>query len=235
MVYANTDQANQIALNIDQTIKDRRAVRSFLDKPVDRAVIKELLDLAALAPNASNIQPWKCYALTGNSLRRLTDASVRAFAEDPAGCTGEYEFFPEPMTEPTFGRRWRFRKALSDAQGIAREDTIGRRSEIGRQFTFFGAPVGLIFTMDRTLERASFVCYGCFVQTLMLAAKARGLDTCTQQIWSMMHKVVRREIGFGDNEMIVVGMALGWGDPDAAENSIAIEKLSADDFTQFMD
>ncbi len=223
------------AAHVDAVIARRRATRSFLDTPVPQSTVRELLRLAAQAPSGSNTQPWRCYVLTGETLARLTAACLHALRTAPEMVKEEYPFYPDPMTEPTFGRRWRFRKALSDAQGIARDDVAGRQREIDRQFTFFGAPVGLIFTIDRSLERASFVCYGCFIQTLMLAAKARGLDTCPQQIWSMMHRILRRELGIPEDELIVCGMALGFADSTAPENSFPLEKLDVNDFTTFMD
>lgn len=106
--------------------------------------------------------------------------------------------------------------------------------DVERQFRFFEAPVGMIFTMDRKLEWASFICYGCFLQNIMLAAKARGLDTCAQQIWSLQHPMLREELGFSENDMVVAGLSLGWADNSLAENNMTNHKLAIDEFVTFL-
>jgi nitrobenzene nitroreductase len=124
---------------------------------------------------------------------------------------------------------------LGDAQGVHRSDIVGRRRDVERQFRFFDAPVGLIFTMDRRLEWASFICYGCFLQNIMLAARARGLDTCPQQIWSLQSAVLREGLAIPDEEMIVAGMSLGYADNSFPENNMELRKLELDEFVSFVD
>lgn len=220
---------------IDDVIRGRKAKRGFLDQAVPLATVREILSVAASAPSSSNSQPWRCYVLTGEARRRVTAAAVAAYRAGPETLQPEYPFFPQPLPDPYLTRFNTFRSQLGDAQGVCRSNKEGRRRDVERQFQFFDAPVGFIFTMDRRLEWASFLCYGCFLQNLMLAAKGRGLDTCPQQIWSLQHAVLRAELGIPEDQMVIAGMSLGWADNSMPENQLALQKLQIDDFASFID
>lgn len=220
---------------IDELIRERRAKRGYLDRPVPMELVRDILSVAKYAASSSNSQPWRCYVITGKARERVVAAAVEAFRAGPEKLTSEYPFFPQPLHDPYLSRFNTFRHQLGDAQGVDRTDQAGRLREIERQFLFFGAPVGIIFTMDRSLERASFICYGGFLQNIMLAAKGRGLDTCPQQIWSLQYPVLRAELGIPEDEMVVAGMSLGWADNSKAENQMTLHKLQLDEFTTFID
>jgi nitroreductase len=220
---------------IDDLIRERRTKRGFLDRPVPMELVKEILSAATYAPSSSNSQPWQCYVITGKARERITTAAVEAYRAAPEEQTPEYPFFPKPLHDPYASRFDSFRGQLGDAQGCCRSDKVGRRRDVERQFRFFDAPVGIIFTMDRRLEWASFLCYGCFLQNVMLAAKGRGLDTCPQQIWSLQHPLLRTELKLPDAQMVVAGMSLGWADNGMAENQMTLPKLQLDEFTTFVD
>lgn len=220
---------------VDAAILTRRSIRAFLDRPVPLAMVEDILSVARWAPSSSNMQPWRCYVVIGETRRRLTEAAVNAFQTATTELKPEYAFFPDPVPEPHHDRRIYFRSALSAALGIDRSDKVGRTREEDRQFMFFGAPVGIIFTIDRRLERSNFLCYGAFLQSIMLAARARGLDTCLQQMWSRMHHVIRRHLPIPDGEMVVAGMSLGWGDRDAAENRFARKPAETAEFVTILD
>lgn len=220
---------------IDDVIRDRRTKRAFLDQAVPNSVVREILAVAGSAPSSSNSQPWRCHVLTGAARERVTTAAVAAYRAGPETLQPEYPFFPQPLHEPYLERFNHFRGTLGNAQGVCRSDIAGRRRDVERQFMFFDAPVGFIFTMDRRLEWASFLCYGCFLQNLMLAAKGRGLDTCPQQIWSLQHDILRAELGIADDQMIIAGMSLGWADNSVPENQMVLKKLNIDDFAHFAD
>ncbi|MBZ9780327.1 nitroreductase [Pseudomonas sp. REP124] len=222
-------------LFIDDLIRERSAKRGFLDRSVPMEMVRDILSAAKHAPSSSNSQPWRCYVITGQSRERITKAAVEAYRASPEGQTPEYPFFPTQLHDPYKTRFHTFRGQLGDAQGCCRSDKEGRRRDVERQFRFFDAPVGIIFTMDRRLEWASFLCYGCFLQNVMLAAKGRGLDTCPQQIWSLQHPLLRAELNLPDDQMVVAGMSLGWADNSLAENRMTIAKLEVDDFTTFID
>lgn len=214
-------------------IRGRQSKRGFLDRPVSLETVREILAVAKYAPSSSNTQPWRCYVLTGKAREDIASAAVEAYRANPEGLAPEYPFFPRELPSPYSSRFNTFRGMLGDAQGVVRSDIAGRRRDVERQFRFFGAPVGLIFTMDRRLEWASFICYGCFLQNIMLAARAEGLDTCPQQIWSLQSDVLRAGLGIPDGEMVVAGMSLGYADNSLPENNMTLRKLELDEFVSF--
>lgn len=220
---------------VDEIIRGRRAVRRYADRGVPLQMVREILDTARHAPSASNIQPWKCYVVTGDARDALVADALAAFRTEFRTHAPEYAFYPDPLPEAHTGRRAAFGAKLGRALGIDQSDMAARMAFMARNFMFFEAPVGIIFTIDRRLEQASFLDYGCFLQNVMLAARARGLDTCTQQTWAMLHKVVRGRLPIADEEMIVCGMAMGWADPDGRENRLGLDKEGVDDFATFHD
>ncbi|MDQ0139768.1 nitroreductase [Cupriavidus necator] len=215
-------------------IRGRQSKRGFLDRPVPIETVRDILSVAKYAPSSSNTQPWRCYVLTGKARDKITEAAVEAYRAAPTGLAPEYPFFPKELPAPFSARFDTFRGMLGDAQGVPRSDIVGRRRDVERQFRFFDAPVGLIFTMDKRLEWASFLCYGCFLQNIMLAARARGLDTCPQQIWSLQSAVLREGLGISGGEMIVAGMSLGYADNSIPENNMELRRLELDEFVSFV-
>lgn len=232
-LHVRKDEEN--SLYIDELIKCRRAKRGFTDEPVPVEVVKDILSIARFAPSSSNTQPWKCYVLTGKARERVVTAAVKNFNENHDKLAPEYPFFPDPLHEPHLSVFTKFRGQLGDAQGVVRSDKESRRRDVARQFMFFGAPVGLIFTMDRQLVPASFICYGAFLQTIMLAAQGRGLDTLPQQIWSLQYQLLRKELGIPESEMVVCGMCIGYADNSLPENNMALEKFGPEKFATFLD
>jgi nitroreductase len=219
---------------IDDLIRERRSKRGFIDRDVPLDVVKDILSVAKYAPSSSNTQPWRCYVVTGEARERVTKAAVAEFRANHDKLAPEYPFFPQPLHDPYSSRFNDFRGQLGDAQGVHRSDKVGRMRDVERQFLFFDAPVGLIFTMDRRLEWASFLCYGCFLQNVMLAAKGRGLDTCPQQIWSLQHHVLRAELGIPGDEMVIAGMSMGWADNELPENRMNLQKQDVEHFASFI-
>jgi nitroreductase len=219
---------------IDDLILERRSKRGFTDRPVPLDMVKDVLSAAKYAPSSSNTQPWRCYVVIGEARKRVTTAAVAEFRANHDKLAPEYPFFPQPLHDPFATRFNTFRGQLGDAQGVHRSDKTGRMRDVERQFLFFDAPVGIIFTMDRQLEWASLLCYGCFLQSVMLAAKGRGLDTCPQQIWSLQHHVLRAELGIPAGEMVIAGMSMGWADNSLPENRMTLQKLELEHFAAFI-
>lgn len=220
---------------IDDLIRQRTSKRSFTRTPVPLDTVRDIIAVARHAPSASNSQPWRCFILTGHTLKRITDAAVSAYRDHPLELQPEYPFFPNDIHEPYAQRTTSFREQLGEAQSCTRADKAKRKLNIEHQFRFFDAPVGLIFTMDRRLEWSSFICYGCFLQNIMLAAKGRGLDTCPQQIWSLQHRLLRQELGLGEYDMVVAGMSLGWADNEREVNRMTIPRMPLEAFVTFLD
>ncbi len=217
---------------VEAAIVSRRSVRAFRPDPVPEATLRDLIALAGRAPSGSNIQPWKVHVVTGNALRRLTDALSAAHQSDEPEAR-EYEYYPVTWREPYLGRRRALGWQLYGLAGIEKGDREGAKRQMGRNFTFFGAPVGLVFTIDRDLEQGSWLDTGMFLQTLMLAARGRGLDTCPQAAIASYPAVVREELGIPGSEMVVCGMALGVADPEEPVNALRAEREAVEAYTTF--
>lgn len=222
---------------VDAAITSRRSIRAFLDKPVERADLERILEVAARAPSGTNTQPWKVYVLTGQARARLCDAilAVNADPEQAARHTEEYAYYPRAWISPYIERRRKVGWDLYALLGLTRENKAGMAAQHARNYRFFDAPVGLIFTIDRILEQGSWLDYGMFLQNIMVAARGRGLDTCPQAAFTQYHRVIAQQLGLPENEMVVCGMALGWADPGKVENTLVTEREQVAHFARFMD
>ena len=221
------------SLSATEAVRSRRSVRAFLDRPVPRALVEHILEGAARAPSGSNIQPWKVHAVAGAARAALTtelmvlhDAGI---PPDP-----EYSYYPATWREPYLGRRRKVGWGLYGALGIAKGDRERMARQHGRNYDFFGAPVGLFFTLDRAMERGSWLDLGMFMQNVMIVARGVGLDTCPQQAFCNYHRIVRRHLGIPDGEILVSGMALGHADPAAPENRFDTDREPVDGFARFV-
>jgi len=221
---------------VDAAITSRRSIRAFLDKPVAREDIARILDVAARAPSGTNTQPWKVHVLTGAARERLSSAILAAYAdpEQAAQHQEEYPYYPREWVSPYIDRRRKVGWDLYGLLGLTRDDKAGMAAQHGRNFTFFDAPVGMIFTIDRIMEQGSWLDYGMFLQNIMVAARARGLDTCPQAAFTQYHRIIAAELGLPANEMVVCGMALGWADPSKIENTLVTEREPLSAFVHFV-
>jgi len=228
--------SNPTQAAVDAAITSRRSIRAFLDRPVEQEEIARILDVAARAPSGTNTQPWKVYVLTGEARSRLSGA-ILAAAADPAQAGlhhEEYPYYPREWVSPYIDRRRKVGWDLYGLLGLGRDDKAGMAAQHARNYAFFDAPVGLIFTIDRILEQGSWLDYGMFLQNIMVAARGRGLDTCPQAAFTQYHRIVAAELRLPPNEMMVCGMALGWADPDRIENTLHTERESSHGFARFM-
>jgi len=222
---------------VDAAITSRRSVRAFLPTPVPKETVLQILDVAARAPSGTNTQPWKVYVLTGEAKTALS-AKIRAAYDDPAQRVQhqeEYAYYPTEWVSPYIDRRRKVGWDLYGLLGIAKTDKARMHEQHGRNYEFFGAPVGLIFTIDRVMQQGSWLDYGMFLQNIMIAARARGLDTCPQAAFTQFHRIITAHIGAPEQEMVVCGMSLGHADPHAVENSLVTERAAAHEFTRFIE
>lgn len=215
---------------VDRIMKARRSVRAFLSDPVPDAAIDEILHIAARAPSGTNTQPWRVHVLTGATRARLVDEVCKAFDAADGSHTPEYDYYPPEFFEPYLGRRRKVGWDLYGLIGIAKGDGPRMRAQHRKNFEFFGAPVGLMFTIDRRLGQGSWLDYGMFLQNVMLAAEARGLATCPQAAWIDYHRIIAEVLGLPPNEQVVCGIALGWPDPASPENTLVSERARLDEF-----
>ena len=217
---------------VDGAIRTRRSIRGFLPDTVPREIIRDLLALAACAPSGSNIQPWRVHVLTGAALRRLKDDLIaRHDANAPE--EREYEYYPTSWRTPYLERRRAVGWKLYELTGVARGDREAGHRQRGRNYDFFGALVGLVFTIDDDLEKGSWLDCGMFIQTLMIAARGKGLDTCPQAAIANYPAVLRRHLPIGEAETIICGMALGYADPAEPANALEPGREAVDVFARF--
>lgn len=222
---------------VDAAIASRRAIRRFLPTPVPRETIEAILAVAARAPSGTNTQPWRVRVLQGEA-RQALSRRLRAVHDDPAQLAQqqeEYAYYPTQWVSPYLERRRRVGWDLYGLLGLGKADKAGMHAQHGRNYDFFDAPVGLIFTIDRVMQQGSWLDYGMFLQNVMLAARARGLDTCPQAAFTAFHRVIAEQLGFEAGEMLVCGMALGHADPQAVENSLVTERAPVAAFARFVD
>ena len=221
---------------VDQAITSRRSVRAFLPTPVAREDIEAILDVARRAPSGSNTQPWKVYVLTGESKARLSESVLAAYDHPEVDTLHreEYPYYPRTWIDPYQSRRRKVGWDLYGLLGIARADKERMHAQHARNFRFFDAPVGIIFTIDRVMEQGSWLDYGMFLEAVMVGARARGIDTCPQAAFTQFHRIIGEHLGLSDDEMLVCGMSLGYANPDAVENTLLTERAPVSDFTRFL-
>jgi nitroreductase len=220
---------------VDEAIVSRRSVRAFLPDPVDEATIRAILDVAARAPSGTNMQPWKVYVTTGETKRRIADAILNSGIRAEKAQWDEYRYYPDQFFEPYLTRRRAVGFALYGHLGIGRRDVDQMRAQHDRNFVFFDAPVGMIFTIDRRLNQGSWIDYGMFLQNIMVAARGRGLHTCPQAAFAPYHNQIRPVLGIPEEEVVVCGMALGYEDVTKPENDLRTERAPLEEWVKFND
>ena len=222
---------------VDHAIATRQSLRAFLPTMVPRQTIEEILQLAARAPSGTNTQPWQAVVLTGAAKQRLSDAILVVYndSEERKQHIEEYAYYPTKWVDPYLARRRKIGWDLYGLLDIGREDKAKMHTQHGRNYVFFDAPVGIIFTIDRILEQGSWLDFGMFLQNVMVAARARGLDTCPQAAFTQFHRVIARELSLSENEMVVCGMSLGYADMSKIENTLVTEREAVSGFARFLE
>jgi nitroreductase len=222
---------------VDAALSSRHSMRAFLPTPVPRAEIEALLAVAARAPSGTNTQPWRVHVLTGAAKQALSDEICAAY-DDPvqrAQHSEDYAYYPTEWKSPYVDRRRKVGWDLYGLLGIAKTDKERMHAQHRRNFSFFDAPVGLMFSIERVMQQGSWLDYGMFLQNVMIAARARGLDTCPQAAFTQFHRIIGRHLGLGEHEQLVCGMSLGHADPAAVENTLRTEREPVAAFTRFLE
>ncbi len=230
-----------IASTIARAIDTRMSARAFTQQAVPRELLTGLLAQAARAPSGTNTQPWKVYVLQGHSRDSLVDKvcaahdEVRAHPEKAADYREAYDYYPEKWVSPFIDRRRENGWSLYGLLGITKGDKDKMHAQHQRNYRFFDAPVGLMFTLDKVMGRGSLVDYGMFLQTLMLAARGMGLHTCPQAAWNGFANIILPHIGASENEMLICGMALGYADDSDIVNTFRTPREPVESFTRWLD
>jgi nitroreductase len=226
--------------SVADAIQSRMSVRAFTKEPVSKEQILKILNLSARAPSGTNTQPWKAYVLEGAKLEGLckqvcaTYDSIAANPELEKEYQPGYDYYPSKWFSPYIDRRRENGWSLYGLLGITKGDKNKMHAQHRKNFQFFGAPVGIFFTIDKELGRGSMLDYGMFLQNFMVAAKGEGLDTCPQAAWNAYTKIILPFIGAQDHEMLVCGMALGYADKQEIVNTFRTPRVAAEEFTTWL-
>jgi nitroreductase len=216
----------ETAANIlDTVIRSRKSVRAFRSDPVPKRLLMEIVEAARAAPSNFNSQPWRVYLLTGEAKDALGEAITGSYH---ANSTPAFSPFPQPTPADCAARVDEFGRRYYSALGIDRLDMTARARQTSRNYVFFHAPVGLIFTTHAALTRHSWLDCGVFLQTMMLAAQARGLATCPQVSFVRFQPVIAQQLGLGPNEVVTCGMSCGYEDEQAAVNHLDMPREPLD-------
>jgi nitroreductase len=229
------EDINRPALDVFDAARTRRSIRAYKADPVPRETVRAILSVARHAPSGSNIQPWRVHVLTGRALKRAGEAIRRAFIDDEPGHRRDYNYYTDPIYEPYLARRRQCGWGLYGTLGIGRGDREKSKAYRATNYTFFGVPVGLVFTIDRRLEIGSWLDYGMFLQTIMLAARARGLHTCAEAAIASYPDIVRRELDVSRDWTVICGMAMGYADADAPVNGFQPPRIALEHYATFLD
>jgi nitroreductase len=211
-------------MDVRSALATRKSIRAFLDRPVAANTVRELLERAARSPSGSNLQPWHVYALMGEARDELLRRVRAQLAALPRGEAPEYRIHPPNLCEPYSSRYFRAASLVYAALGISRDDNPARERHLANNWRFFGAPVGLIFTIHRQMEPGQWADLGMYMQSIMLLARDYGFDTCAQEAWALWPKTLRECLSIPPEQMAVCGMALGFQDPAAPVNHFQSER-----------
>jgi nitroreductase len=241
MTYSQVSTIVADPASVDAAIESRFSTRAFLNTLVPREMVMDILRVASRAPSGTNCQPWRVYVLQGAKRDALCDkvcAAHDAIYANPALAveyTEEYDYYPQKWVSPYIDRRRENGWGLYGLLGIAKGEKDKMHAQHQRNFRFFDAPIGLMFTIDRVLGRGSLIDYGMFLQNVMVGARARGLHTCPQAAWNGFAKIILPYVGAGADEMLVCGMSMGYADADHKVNSFHTPRVPTQEFTHWLE
>jgi nitroreductase len=221
---------------VDAAITSRRSIRAFLPTPITDAQVSDIVRVSQRAPSGTNTQPWQVYALSGASLKAVCHEVSAAYANPAMNATlkEEYAYYPTQWKSPFIDRRRKVGWDLYGILGLTKDNKAGMAAQHAKNFNFFGAPTGLFFTIDRIMGQGSWLDYGMFLQNLMVAARARGLDTCAQAAWTQYHTIIAKHLNLPPEQMLVCGMALGYADMIKPENALVTDREPVETALSFL-
>lgn len=231
---AAPEPAQTAGMDVLRALHSRKSVRAYLDKPVPRHLVEDVLADAARSPSATNTQPWQVYICSGAARAELSQELVALHYTDDTPHVEQYLYYPKEWRDPYLARRRAVGKELYGLLGIPKGDKEAMRRQWARNYEFFDAPIGLFFTIERDQEQAAWLDLGMFLQTTMLAAVGHGLGTCAQQSFARYHQVIREHLEIPDNEIVVCGMSLGFPDPGAPANQLRTTREPVSAFARFV-
>ena len=217
-------------MNVTDAVSARRSIRAFLDTPVSNKTIAQLLTKAARAPSGGNLQPWRVFVLNGDTMQAFQHYLESSGSRE----TPAYDVYPKELSSPYRDSRFKVGEDMYALLGIPREDKPARFAHLARNYSFFGAPVGLFCFVDKQMGPPQWSDLGMFLQTFMLLAQEAGLDTCAQEAWAMRPNAVSEFVKAGVNLTLFCGMALGYKDPDKPVNTLISDREALDSWATFV-
>lgn len=221
-------------MNVEDALKTRISTRAFLNKPVTEAQIREVLEIARWSPSGGNLQPWRVHIVMGAARDRLVALTKDTISDNPLADESEIRIYPPKLWEPWRTRRFVLGEAMYEKLGVPRDDKAGRIAHLMRNYEFFGAPVGLFFSLDRRFDKGQWAHLGMFMLAVALAAEEKGLATCMQEAWTTRAEIVSKFLGLPETDQLYCGMSLGYADADAAVNTLRSERADIDEFATFL-
>lgn len=218
--------------SVTEAILQRRSARAFLNRPVPAGLIREIIDVARRTASSSNMQPWRLAVMAGADLDRLRGAVRQSLAANPSAEGSEYKIYAPSLKDPYNRRRIKCAEDLYGAIGIARENKMARLMQFARNFDFYGAPVGMILSIDRSMEQGQWADVGMFLQSILLLAHERGLAACPQAAWAAMHRTVRAHLSLPEEFIVFCGISLGHADPAQPINTLVTERAALEEIAE---
>lgn len=219
---------------VDDAITSRRSVRAFLPTPVPRVLIEHILEVASRAPSGTNMQPWCVHVVAGEAKDKLSRAILDAHEAGGEEHTRPWKYYPEPLFEPYLSRRRAVGWGLYSLLGIGKGDHAQMKAQRAQNYLFFGAPVGMFFTIDARLEIGSWLDYGMFIQSIMTSARGHGLHTCPQAAFADYHKIIRAHLGIPEDHTVICGLSIGYEDKEAVANRLRTDRVPVSEFARFI-
>jgi len=219
-------------ITVTQAISERRSARAYLSRSVPADLIRDIVEIARRTPSSSNMQPWRLSAMAGSDLDRLRGAIRQSLAANPAAEGSEYKIYAPNLKDPYNRRRIKCAEDLYGTIGIARDNKMARLMQFAKNFDFYGAPVGMILSIDRTMEQGQWADVGMFLQSILLLAHERGLSACPQAAWAAMHKTVRAHLALPEEYIVFCGISLGYADPSQPINGLVTERAPFDEIAE---
>jgi nitroreductase len=217
---------------VTQAISERRSARAYLSRPVPADLIRGIIEIARRTPSSSNMQPWRLSVMAGADLDRLRGAVRQSLTANPAAEGSEYKIYAPNLKDPYNRRRIKCAEDLYGMIGIPRDNKMARLMQFAKNFDFYGAPVGMILSIDRSMEQGQWADVGMFLQSILLLAHERGLSACPQAAWAAMHKTVRAHLALPEQYIVFCGISLGYADPSQPINGLVTERAPFDQIAE---
>ena len=217
---------------VTQAISRRRSARAYLNQPVSADLIRDIIEIARRTPSSSNMQPWRLSVMAGADLDRLKGTVRQSLSANPAAEGSEYKIYAANLKDPYNRRRIKCAEDLYGTIGISRDNKKARLMQFAKNFDFYGAPVGMILSIDRSMEQGQWADVGMFLQSILLLAQERGLAACPQAAWAAMHKTVRAHLALPDEYIVFCGISLGYADLSQPINGLVTERASFDEIAE---